>query len=434
MKKSILFSAIIFFSFSAAQLFSLDLTSLEDELSDVFSSFTDDNEGLTTFRSLNIPAGGRAESLGSACTALADDITFFDYNAAASSVLLESEAAAFHNSWIADSAMETLAITSRNGHFGYGAQLKCFYVPFTEYNLFGEKVAGSYYSETSLTLNQSYNFLAGYDFKGIAIGVNERLSFRNMPDYANDQTDEIISGSGLEQSALAFMIDAGLLLRFNLGKFYSDREPNLKFGISLNNIGAGITGFGNSLTLDDALPTRVSVGFSYKPASPILLSAEFRQPVNLQDFSSSGKWSACTGLEISITKFFAFESGFLLQGGNPRISLGSEFEVKKIQMNVNYTFDLTSSVNPVNHISFSAKIKFGDKGRKKLQDEVDSYYTQGLFLYSEGKLEESIEYFNKALSIDKRFDPAKKALEAAQNFLDARNALDEIQNYGAVYK
>ena len=63
--------------------------------------------------------------------------------------------------------METLCATSRNGNLGYGAQFKCFYVPFSEYNLYGDRVAGSYYTETSATINVSYNFLAGYDFKGL---------------------------------------------------------------------------------------------------------------------------------------------------------------------------------------------------------------------------------------------------------------------------
>ena len=210
-------------------------------LADVFEWATDDNEGLTTFRSLNIPVGGRSESLGSACTALCDDISFFDYNPAASSVLPQTELAVFHNAWIADSAMETISATSRDGNFGYGAQVKCFYVPFSEYNLYGDRVGGSYYTETSATLNASYNFLAGYDFKGLAVGVNTRFSWRGAPDYTDNQTDEIISGSGLEQSALAVMADLGILLRFNFLKNFADRNPNLSFGLSLNNAGAAFT-------------------------------------------------------------------------------------------------------------------------------------------------------------------------------------------------
>ena len=261
------------FSFFLFSPHALELTDLESSLADIFSSSIDPNEGNTIFRSLNIPAGGRCEALGTAFTALADDSSFFDYNPAASALLDESEISVSHNAWISDSALETLALTRRNGKFGYGAQVKCFYVPFTEYNLFGDRVAGNYYSETSATFNFSYNFLAGYNFKGIAFGTNLKFAWRSVPDYTDNRDDSIISGSGLEQSALGIMADAGLLMRFNALKFYQDREPNLKFGLSLNNFGFALTGFGNSVKKDDDTPARISLGISYKPFSRILFTS-----------------------------------------------------------------------------------------------------------------------------------------------------------------
>ena len=88
------FSVSIFlFSVSAGNVFSLDLSDAGSSLADAFGWSSDDNEGLSSFRSLNIPVGGRAESLGTACTALCDDVVFFDYNPAASSVDLPPGAA-----------------------------------------------------------------------------------------------------------------------------------------------------------------------------------------------------------------------------------------------------------------------------------------------------------------------------------------------------
>src|SRR5574344_433889 len=355
----------------------LSLIDVDGTLSDVFSTLVDENEGSTSFRSLLIPTGGRAESLGTAYTGLSDDISFFDYNPSASSVLTETELSLFHNQWISDSAMESIAATTRFGHFGMGAALKCFYVPFSETNIFGEKVASNYYSETTGILNFSYNFLAGYTFKGVAFGMNLKSSYRSVPDYTNDDTDAIIPGSGLAQSAVAFMGDAGILFRFNFAKFYSSREPNLRLGISLTNAGAAFTGLGKGLTLDDPLPTRASVGLSYKFIKPVTVTAEFRQPLNLLAIGSSEQWSAGGGAQIQITDFFAVMGGFLMQGANPRISLGSEFTVKGVKMNVNYTFDLTSSANPVNHISLSAKMLLGDRGRAVIQQKVDELYRAG---------------------------------------------------------
>ena len=428
MSKSRIAISIFLLFLCAPRSFPLDMSDAGSTLADVFEWATDDNEGLTTFRSLNIPVGGRSESLGSACTALCDDISFFDYNPAASSVLPHTELAVFHNAWIADSAMETISATSRDGNFGYGAQVKCFYVPFSEYNLYGDRVGGSYYTETSATLNASYNFLAGYDFKGLAVGVNTRFSWRGVPDYTDNQTDEIISGSGLEQSALAVMADLGVLLRFNFLKNFADRNPNLSFGLSLNNAGAAFTGFGSSVGIDDPLPTRLSVGAAYRVFAPILLTAEIRKPLNFMDFSSSGALSIASGMEISVTRFFNFDMGFLVQGGNPRISIGSAFDIKGVQLSVCYTFDLTSSANPVNHISLGAKLRLGDQGRAERQKQIDALYTQGLEYYAAGNLEKAIMQWNQALQLDKRFDPAIDGIKAARKSLELYRHIADIQS------
>ena len=426
--RALFLKAVIFLAFTGL-IFPLDLTEWNQSLSKIFGdSMIDANEGMTIFRSLNIPVGGRVESLGTAFTGVADDISFFDYNPAGSAVMEKTEVALFHNAWIADSAMETIAGTIRNGNLGMGAQLKCFYVPFTEYNMYGERVAGSYYSETTATANISYNFLAGYNFKGIAVGANVRGGWRSMPDYTDNATDEIISGSGLRQSALALMTDIGVLLRFNGGKFYSNREPNIRLGLSLNNLGFALTGFGSSVKVDDALPTRISAGLSYRPFAPLLFSLEFRKPIHLQSLSSSGKWSAGTGIEIIITRFFAVRTGFLLQGGNPRISLGSGFDIRGIQVQVNYTFDLTSSAAPVNHISLGAKVRFSDRGRALRQKHIDELYTRGLNQYSLGDYNSARETWNEVLALDSRFDPAIEGLKAIERTENLYKRIVEIQS------
>lgn len=420
MMKKILSLAVFFIFLNPLK--ALELSDMQSSLSDIFSSSIDDNEGRTVFRSLNIPSGGRTEAMGTAFTGLADDSTFFDYNPAASSTLRNTELSVSHNAWIADSALESIAFTSRRGNLGYGIQLKCFYVPFSEYNLFGDRVAGSYYSETCATFNIAYNFLAGYSFKGLALGANMKFAWRSIPDYTDNRDDSIIEGSGLEQSALGIMADAGLLMRFNLLKFYSDRTENLKVGLSLNNFGVALTGFGSSVKKDDDTPARIALGLSYKPFSRLLFTTEIRKPLLLSDFSSSGKLSVAFGLETTITQFFCFQMGFLLQGANPRFSLGSEFNIKSIKMNVAYTLDLTSSANPVNHISLSAKMSLGDRGRKTSLQKVDEYYIQGLKLYAKGLYNEAILRWNEAIQLAAAqplcitYEPAIQARNAALNF------------------
>ena len=119
----------------------LSPTDASAALGDLFEYMTDTNEGTTSFRSLLIPFGGRTESLGNAYTGLCDDISYLRYNPAAGSIQKETQVALFHNSWIADSKLETLAFTTRFKnipHLSYGGYVSCFYMPFTEYDLFGE--------------------------------------------------------------------------------------------------------------------------------------------------------------------------------------------------------------------------------------------------------------------------------------------------------
>lgn len=397
--------------------FSLEYEQVIDSLSSAFSTLIDSNEGMTTFRTLYIPCGGRSEALGSAFTALADDVSYIEYNAAASSILDESELGVFHNSWISDASMDTVSYAYRHNDFGFGAQVKCFYVEFIERDFF-EDVAKDYYSETTATMNFSYNFFSGYDFKGFAIGLNLKGAYRDMPDYTDNDTGKLIDNSGLMQSAFAFMADFGILMRFNLWKYYSSREPNFRIGISANNFGCAFTNLGSTgIQLDDPLPSRFAFGLSYKPVMPLVISFEFQQPINLFNPSLSEKWALGSGFLVQCTDFFALEGGFLLRGASPRFTMGAEFIINSYYINVNYTFDATSSAAPVNRISVSAKVTLGDGGRAEQQKIIDALYIEGLNYYAHGDMEKAINSWQKILEINKFFEPARKGIASAKTTL-----------------
>lgn len=396
-------------------------------VSKAFENLIAPNEGVTVFRSLYIPHGGRAEAMGEAFTAMSDDISFFEYNPAASALLPKTTFAAFHNFWIADSAIDTIAFSRRHKNLGYSAALKCFYVPFTEYNIFGERASKGYYSETTATLNIAYNFLAGYNFKGIAVGTNFKTSLRIMPDYSQNLHNAIIKQSGINQGAVAFMTDIGMLLRFNGAKFYSAREPNISVGLNFRNFGVAITNLKKKIEIDDALPTSIALGVSYKPIRPLILTIDFNQPFNLQNPLKSELFNGSLGAEIKITNFFALQTGVLLRGGSPKISLGSSFEWKKMIFNVTYSLDFASSLNPLNKISLALKLDLGDEGRQNIQAQVDLLYLEGLAYYNEHNYEKAIERWTEVLILSPRFDPAKIGLSAARDSITLQNRIKEIQ-------
>lgn len=406
----------------------LSFTDVNTTLSDIFYTLSDDNEGTTSFRSLLIPFGGRTESLGNAYTGLCDDISYLRYNAGGGCIQKETQFSLFHNSWIADSKLETLAYTTRlkkMPHLGLGGYISCFYVPFTEYNIFGDRVASSYYTETVSAFNFSYNFLAGYDFKGLALGGTLKAAWRGMPDFTDNNTNSVIPHSGLSQSAIAIMFDTGLVMQFNFLKFYSSRDPNVRIGIAAKNLGISYTGFGTGIKKDDPLPTEFSAGISLKFIKPITLSLDFTQPVNLQDISNYIIPSIASGISFQFTSFLSLLGGFELKGGNPRFSSGFEFEIEKIRLNFNYTLDLTSSRAPLNKLSLSAKILLGDKGRSLVDAEVDRLYQQGLHYYAEARWQDAIDVWNEALELNKRFDPAKLGIQSAQYQIDMFRMIEE---------
>lgn len=424
---SFIFFLTVFFLFQET-LTGLSYSEITENLSGIFYSTVDDNEGQTSFRSLLIPFGGRSESLGGAFTGLSDDISYLKFNPGAGAIQKETQFSLFHNTWIADSKLDSLAYTTRLSNIpnlSYGGYISCFYLPFTEYNLFGDRVAGSYYSETVAALNLAYNFLAGYDFKGFALGVNIKTGWRSMPDYTDNNTDAIIANSGLQQSALSIMGDVGLLLQFNFLKYYYSREPNVHIGLSVQNLGVSITGFGANVIQDDPLPTLLSGGISLKFLKPLTLSMDFSQPVNLSNLETYLLPYINLGVSFDFADFLSLMAGISMKGANPRFSAGFEFEVAKLRFNFNYSLDFTSSLAPFNRLSLSTKILMGDKGRSIIDKNVDDYYQQGLIAYADADYEGAIELWNEALKLNKRFDPAILGIQSAQHQIDMFKKIKE---------
>lgn len=377
-------------------------------------------QNFTSFPSLNIPAGGRCESLGTAMTAMCDDPSFMDYNPAVSSILKETQAAVFHNSQISGGSMETITGTTRFNNFGTGFQLKTFFSPLSKYNLSGTKSSSNYYSETSIAINTSYNFFSGYDFKGLAAGISLRSTWRNMPDYTDN-------------SALAFTADFGLLMRFNFFKEFTSDMPNLSVGLSANNIGIFLTGFKSGLKTETSLPSKISAGLSYRPIKKLLINLEFRQPVNLKNILLSESFAVAAGLEFSFTDFFDVESGILFQDGKTKISTGTQFSFRKIQVSLSYACALDSTTQE-HSVSLAAKINLGDKGRAQTDEQVKKLYAEGIELYAKGEKEnilKAIEKWEKAKKLSAstgiKFDPAIKAIKTAKELISLHQQIISVE-------
>jgi hypothetical protein len=417
-KMTAILAIFLFFSL----LFSVSADDSQDSYGDAADYLDgvygiDDNAGLTAFPLLNIPIGGHSEGMAGAFSAICDDVSFIEFNPAGSSMLEKSELAFFHNNWIADVKIEGIAYAARFNNFGVAAGMKWLYMPFTEYNYYGDRVSNGYYSEGVAILNASYNFLSGYYFSGVSLGMNVKGAFRIMPDYTDAQ-DNIIAGSGISQSAAMAMVDIGLLTRFNFLKGYSSRDKNASAAVVIRNLGPP--------SLDEPLPTVAGAAISYKPIRQMTFAFDFMLPLNLTDISLSELPYGAFGLSVNITKFLSMHSGVLVKPGSSRITVGSAVKMEKISFDVNYTLDLLTQLQPLNRISLAVRFDLGDRGRGDKSDRIIELYLLGLEAYSRGNYADARLCWEEALRLNPKYEPAQECLDMLNDRDELKQRIEDL--------
>jgi hypothetical protein len=409
MMKRIIIFVLLLIGFSAWG----DFSDFYYGVSEAFSGLADPNTGLTIFPTLLIPAGGRFEGMGTAFTAVSDDTGFIESNPAGSSSLEYTELSLLHHSWIADSNVEGIIWTTRLNDFGIGVGAKFLYIPFTEYNDWGERESKGYISESIATLNVSYNLFSSYYFYGLAFGANVKLAYRNIPS-------NIYPG----QSTVSGMFDVGILTRFNLLKFFYARAKNFSVGIALKNIGVDYLG--------EPLPSRLSTGIAYSFFRPLLLSVDFNVPFSMNPDIPPERWYIATGADLVITNFLSLQAGFQIKE-NPRVSLGANVTLDNVDFVINYNLDLSGKINPLDKFSVKASLNLGDYGRKDRRQRAEEYYLRGLEEWAYGNLILAAEYFWKSYELDKKFIPAREYALATEKRIELIKRLEEeMKNIGGI--
>ena len=426
MNKHPLTLCIIIFLFLTGTVTALDFSpggygSISDYLNSIYGP--DPNAGLTAFPVLNVPMGGRSQGMAGAFSAVSDDISFIEYNPAGSSMLSKSELAFFHNNWIADTKVEGAAWASRYNDLGFAAAGKWLYTPFTEYNIFGERVSKGYYSEGVAILNVSYNFFRTYYFSGLSVGGSLKGAFRLMPDFTdaddiNNNKGTIISGSGLDQSAFMVMADIGALTRFNFLKPYVSRDKNTSAALVLRNFGPP--------SMKEPLPSVLTAALAYKPLRPLVFSFDFSVPMNFVDIKLSEKPYWALGIAGDITNFLSMRTGLMGKAGSVRIALGSAVNLKNIALDINYTLDLLTQIQPLNRVSMGVRLNLGDQGRMDTSRRTDELYLAGLDAYSRADYETARACWQEALRLDPHYDPAREALNVINKTIGVEERIKEM--------
>jgi len=122
--------------------------------------------------------------------------------------------------------------------------------------------------------------------------------------------------------------------------------------------------------MGDPLPSAATAALAYRPLRPLLFSFDFSLPVNLQDVSLSEKPYLAFGFAGEITSFLSMRTGVMGKAGNIRIALGSAIQLDKISLDVNYTLDLLTQMQPLNRVSLGVRLELGDQGRMATRDRV----------------------------------------------------------------
>ena len=197
-------------------------------------------------------------------------------------------------------------------------------------------------------------------------------------------------------------------------------NKNFSLAFTIKNLGPPVQG--------DPLPTDATLGLAYSPLKPILLSLDVTQPIDLVNINQSGGHEL-RGRVPGPTSLISSRchSGLLIQGGNPRFTIGSTFNLELTRITINYTLDLTTQVTPLNRISIEAAFSLGDLGRGDIAKKVDSLYLSGLDEYARGEIDAAIALWDQALALDPTFDPARESRDAAIASKGLKQTMTELQ-------
>jgi tetratricopeptide (TPR) repeat protein len=119
--------------------------------------------------------------------------------------------------------------------------------------------------------------------------------------------------------------------------------------------------------------------------------------------------------------------GVLFKAGSTRLALGSAVALNKIALDVNYTLDLLTQIQPLNRVSIGVRFDLGDQGRQQNANQVNALYLAGLDAYAQRRYEEARHNWEEALKRDPKFDPARESLRILEGQEAIERRIDELQ-------
>jgi opacity protein-like surface antigen len=260
--------------------------------------------GSSAGQFLKIGVGARAEAMGSAFAAVANDASAVYWNPAGSALLTNNSATFSHTYWLAETYHDYAAIVIK---LPDGNSLALSY---TSLSMDDMKVTNEYYQDGT-----------GEYFSASDIAMGITYAFNLTSDFSMGFTAKYISQNIWHMNASAFALDVGL--------YYSSPVKGLKLGMSVTNVGSkmkyeGEDNFiyysfdhnleGNSdkifseIKMDSwDLPLTFRVGLAYELLNTehnnILISCDAVHPNDYNEYVN-------VGFEYSFNKTFFLRAGY----------------------------------------------------------------------------------------------------------------------------
>ena len=132
------------------------------------------------------------------------------------------------------------------------------------------------------------------------------------------------------------------------------------------------------------------------------------------------------GVSANVTKFLSMRTGILYRAGSSRFSVGSAINLDRIALDVNYSLDLLTQLQPFNRLSLGVRLDLGDNGRQQKANKAEELFLLGLEAYSRGNIPDAKLCWEEALRIDPKYDPARESLNMLINREDLVHRIEDL--------
>lgn len=278
-------------------------------------------ETRSGFSFLKIGVGARAIGLGSAYTALANDVTSIYWNPAGLAVLKKREFSGMHGQWLAGSNFDFL---------GLGGPVSS--------GVLALSISGLTHPSLE-ERDETGRLLGGFNARDISLGLA----------YAGSWRPQLHGGLGVKYIQSQIGSDKGEGLALDLGTRYHALWAPLTIGLSLQNLGPGIR-FINERT---PLPLTAALGAAWHLLPGLALSADIKQ------YIYDKKTSVSLGTEYMALPSFALRGGYMLSNQktltNASRDLGLGFGLQLLGSRLDYAFTPFGELRETHRINLTGK-------------------------------------------------------------------------------